>query len=174
MAADNLVPCITRSSAFMILIMWVYHVLVFSKESFQLHVQFQCWPVVENINIFLFNQEYTAQWGFHVKRLSTELLLVSYSRQMAVRSLSIHAYLCHLVNSSPPEQDGCHFAVHIFRCILMNEKFCILIQISLKFVPKGQIDYKSALVQVMAWRRTGEKPLPEPMLTQFTDAYMRH
>ena len=56
----------------------------------------------------------------------------------------------------------------------MNEKFCILIQISLKFVPKGQIDYKSALVQVMAWRRTGEKPLPEPMLTQFTDAYMRH
>ena len=27
------------------------------------------------------------------------------------------------------------------------------------------------LVQVMAWRRTGKKSLPEPMLTQFTDAY---
>ena len=25
----------------------------------------------------------------------------------------------------------------------------------------------------MAWRRTGDKPLPEPMLTQLTDAYMR-
>ena len=62
----------------------------------------------------------------------------------------------------------------IFRCIFVNEKFCILIQISLKFVPKGQIDYKSALFQVMAWRRTGDKPLPEPMLTQFTGAYMRH
>ena len=31
--------------------------------------------------------------------------------------------------------------------------------ISLKFIPKGPIDYKSALVQVVAWHRTGEKPL---------------
>ena len=38
----------------------------------------------------------------------------------------------------------------------------------------GEIDYTSALVQVMAWHRTGEKPLPESMLTQFTDAYIRH
>ena len=34
---------------------------------------------------------------------------------------------------------------------------------SLKFVPKGKINNKSALVEVMAWRRTG-KPLSEPML----------
>ena len=32
----------------------------------------------------------------------------------------------------------------------MNEKFCISIRISLKFVPKGPIDNKLALVQVMA------------------------
>ena len=44
----------------------------------------------------------------------------------------------------------------------------------LKFVHKGPIGYKSALEQVMAWRRTGDKPLPEPMLTQFTDAYRQH
>ena len=56
----------------------------------------------------------------------------------------------------------------------MNEKFCILIQISLKFVLEGPTDNKSALVQVMAWCWTDTKPLPEPMLTQFTDAYMRH
>ena len=56
----------------------------------------------------------------------------------------------------------------------MNEKFCILIWISLEFVPKGLIDNKSALIQVMAWRRTGGKPLPEAMRTKFTDAYMRH
>ena len=48
------------------------------------------------------------------------------------------------------------------------------IQVSLKFVPKDSIDNKSALVQVMACRLFGAKPLPEPMLTQFTDAYMRH
>ena len=37
----------------------------------------------------------------------------------------------------------------IFKCILMNEIFCISIQISLKFVPKSLIDNNSALVQVM-------------------------
>ena len=63
-------------------------------------------------------------------------------------------------------------ADNIFKCIFLNEKVIISIKISLKFVPKGPIDNESALVQVMAWRRTGDKPLPEPMLTQFTDAYM--
>ena len=62
----------------------------------------------------------------------------------------------------------------VFKCIFMYEKFCTLIQISLKFVPKGPIDNNSVLVQVMAWRWTGDKPLPEPMLAQFIDAYMRH
>ena len=61
-----------------------------------------------------------------------------------------------------------------FKCILVNEKFGILIQISTKFVSKGVIDEKSAFVQVMAWCWTGDKPLPEPMLTQYTDSYMRH
>ena len=62
----------------------------------------------------------------------------------------------------------------IFKCIFSNEYFRISIKIPLKFVPKGPIDNKSALVQVMAWRGTGDKPFPEPMLTQFSDAYMRH
>ena len=29
-------------------------------------------------------------------------------------------------------------------------------------------------VQVVAWLRTGDKPLPEAMLTKFIDAYMQH
>ena len=62
----------------------------------------------------------------------------------------------------------------IFKCIFLDENDRILIQISLKFVPKSPIDNKPALVQVMAWRRTGDKPLTGPMLTQFTDAYMRY
>ena len=49
-------------------------------------------------------------------------------------------------NSSPPGQNGRHFAVNIFRCIFMNEKFSILIKISLKFVHKGLIDNNPALV----------------------------
>ena len=58
-----------------------------------------------------------------------------------------------------------------FRCIFLNENDRIPIPISLKFVPRSPIDNKPALVQVMVWRRTGDKPLPEPMVTQFTDAY---
>ena len=63
------------------------------------------------------------------------------------------------INSSPPGQNGRHFAD--FKCIFMNEKFFILIRISLKFVPKGPIDCKSALVQEMAWQQIGDKPLSE-------------
>ena len=77
------------------------------------------------------------------------------------------------INSSPPRQNGRHFADDLFRCIFVNEKFCILIKISLKFVPKRPIDNNSALVWIMACRPIGNKPLSEPMLIRFTDAYMR-
>ena len=33
------------------------------------------------------------------------------------------------------------------------------------------IDNNPALVYIMVWRRIGDKPLCEPMLTQFTDIY---
>ena len=78
------------------------------------------------------------------------------------------------VNSSPPEQNGRHFGRLHFKCIFLKENDIIPIQISLKSVPVSPIDNKAALVQVMAWCRTGDKPLPEAMLIQFIDAYMRH
>ena len=51
-----------------------------------------------------------------------------------------------------------------------NEYYRIPIRISLRFVSKGPIDIKPTLVQVMAWRRIGDKPLTELIQTQFTDA----
>ena len=65
-------------------------------------------------------------------------------------------------------------ADNIFKWIFLNEHGRIPIKISLKFVPKKPIGKKPALVQVMAWCRTGNKPLPESVMTQFTDTYMRH
>ena len=62
----------------------------------------------------------------------------------------------------------------IFKYIFMNEKLCIFIWISLKFVPTGPADNKSALVQVMAWHQIGVKPLPESMLIQSNNANMQH
>ena len=66
------------------------------------------------------------------------------------------------------------FADNIFKHIFLNEICCVCILISLKYVPKGPIINMSALVQMMAWRRTGDKPLSEPMLAKFTKAYIRH
>ena len=54
------------------------------------------------------------------------------------------AYIC--LNSSPPGQNGCHFAEDIYICIFVNDKFCILMKISPKFVLKGPINNKQALV----------------------------
>ena len=78
------------------------------------------------------------------------------------------------INSSPLDKMAAILADDIFKCFLLNENAKILIQISLKLVPSSPIDNKSAFVQVMAWRRTGDKPLPEQMMTQFIDAYMGH
>ena len=70
----------------------------------------------------------------------------------------------HIFNTLRPRQDGCHFADDIFKCIFLNENVWIPIKISLKFIPKGPINNISELVQIMAWRRPGDKPLSEPML----------
>ena len=85
-----------------------------------------------------------------------------------------NALRCLVVTSSPLGQNGHYFTDDILKCIFLNAKFCISIRISLKFFSKGPVDNKSVLVQVMAWRRTGDRPLCESMLSQFTDAYMRH
>ena len=49
------------------------------------------------------------------------------------------------------EMNGCHW---------------IWIKISLKFIPKGPINNNPALVQIMAWRPPGNKPLSEPMVVR--------
>ena len=51
-----------------------------------------------------------------------------------------------MVNASPPGQNDRHFPDDRFKYIFMNKKFCILIEISLKFVSKGPIDNNPILV----------------------------
>ena len=76
-------------------------------------------------------------------------------------SLSIWCSLCwsfvitsHFFNSQPPGPTGRRFADDIFKCIFMNENVCIWID----------FHWRPALVQIMAYRRSGDKPLSEPML----------
>ena len=70
---------------------------------------------------------------------------------------------CH-VNTLRPRQNGRRFADDTFKRIFLNENVRILIKISLKFVPKGPINIYPALVQIMGWRRSDDKPLSEPMM----------
>ena len=58
------------------------------------------------------------------------------------------------------------FADDIIKCIFWNENVWISIKISLKFVPKGLINNIPALVQIMAWRRLGDKPLSGAMMVR--------
>ena len=62
----------------------------------------------------------------------------------------------------------------IFKRIFLNENYRLFVLISLRYVPNGLIINLPPLVQMMAWRRPGDKPLSEPMVAEFTDAYMRH
>ena len=71
-----------------------------------------------------------------------------------------------MLNTLRPRQNGRHFADDIFKCIFLNEDVWISIKISLKFVPKGPINNIPALVQIMAWRRPGDKPLSEAMMAR--------
>ena len=67
-----------------------------------------------------------------------------------------------IFNSSHPRQNGHISTDDTFKSIFINENFCISIWISLS---KGPIIHNQMFVQVMACRRIGDKPLPEPMLT---------
>ena len=69
-----------------------------------------------------------------------------------------------LFNTLRPRQNGRRFADDTFKHIFLNENVRISIKISLKFVPKGPINNNPALVQIVAWRRSGDKPLFEPMM----------
>ena len=69
-----------------------------------------------------------------------------------------------LFNTLRPRQDDRHFPDDIFKWIFLNGNVWIAIKVSLKFVPKGSINNIPPLVQIMAWRRPGDKPLSEPMM----------
>ena len=77
----------------------------------------------------------------YINSLTFGRLNVSYGSVWLIGAVNLPA-----VNSSPTGQNGRLFTDNIFRCIFMNEKFCILIKISQIFIPKGPIDNNPALV----------------------------
>ena len=74
-------------------------------------------------------------------------LIGKISHWLCFNGITVMTWFADLgMNSSPPGQNGRHSTDDIFRCIFVNEKFCILVKISLKFATKGPIDNIPALV----------------------------
>ena len=74
--------------------------------------------------------------------------------------------ICFQLKTLRPRQNGRRFADYTFKRIFLNENVMISIKISLKFVPKVGINNIPALVQIMAWRLPGDKPLSEPTMVR--------
>ena len=85
---------------------------------------------------------------------------IEWSSAMAI---SVHSK-CETINTLRPRQNGRCFADDTFKRIFLNENVRISIKISLIFLPKGLIINNPALVQIMDWPRSGDKPLSEPMM----------
>ena len=81
-----------------------------------------------------------------------------------IRALSGHPNLGSYVNTLRPRHNGRRFADDTFKGIFLNENARISITISLRSVSMGPINNNPALVQIMAWRRPGDKPLSETMM----------
>ena len=75
-----------------------------------------------------------------------------------------------IIKTLRQRQIGRQFADNIFKFIFFKWNF--VDKISRKYVSKGPIDNKPALVQIRAFRQTGNKPLPETMIAWFEDTYM--
>ena len=78
--------------------------------------------------------------------------------------LDMLGWFMYMINTLRPRRNEQYFADDIFKPIFVNENVWISIKISLKFVPKGPINNIPALVPIMAWRRSGDKPLSEAMM----------
>ena len=76
----------------------------------------------------------------------------------------------HSINTLRPRKNGRHFADDILKCIFFNANLWTSNTLSLKYVPYGLFGDMSALVQIIAWCRTSNKPLSDLMM--ITDAYV--
>ena len=70
------------------------------------------------------------------------------------------------VNTLMPRQNGRHCPDDIFKCTFLKENVRIAINISLDFVPKSPINNIPGLVEIIAWHRTGDRALYEPMMAR--------
>ena len=82
----------------------------------------------------------------------------------------LHNSFHPLINTLRLRQKGWHFS-DIFKFIFFSDT-CILIQISLKVIPKCSINNIPVLVEIMAWRWWDDKPLLYPPKYEVVGGYI--
>ena len=106
-----------------------------------------------------------AYWRYHRFALTRRnVQIVRKLKEMLSHSIKAIG----LFNTLSPRRNRSHFADDIFKCIFLNENVWIPIKISLKFVPRGPINNIPALIQIMACRLDGAKPLSESMMVSLS------
>ena len=113
-----------------------------------------------------------------------EISKVSFELPRTQNSLAINWKACNFVKVVSVLETDPHvneFTTHEERkwppfCrIYFQMNLWKLLYFDLKFnwnVFPGSINNEPVVVQIMAWRRTGDKPLSEPMMTLFTDGHL--
>ena len=123
-------------------------------------------------------QKLTVWFSFYLE--SSKTVFQSSSRDRTTRNkYTIHIWKCIKCRCIVLTQWGRNKMAALLQTIISNE-FSWMISFVFRFkfpwslFIRVHLTTKSVLIQVMAWRLTGDKPSLELMLTQFTDAYMRH
>ena len=119
-----------------------------------------------NFHVWIFGQK--SSWG-HVVLIYQKLCMDVYFGHLNIWTSYEAGASLSRIKTAPshmlrPRQNGLRFADDTFKRIFLNENVRVSVKISLKFVPKGPINNIPAWVQIMAWRRSGDKPLSEPMV----------
>ena len=120
--------------------------------------------VSEWLNLMAFLE--TADGEVHIFHISCAIITYALESLSSLTQITQNLQVTINFNTLRPRRDRRHFADAIFKCIFLNENERISLRISLKFVPKGPINNNPALVQIMAWRLPGDKPLSESMLVR--------
>ena len=82
-------------------------------------------------------------------------------------NINVHIERCY-----GAKRMGIEYSHNISRGFHVREwNFSIVINTPIKFVPEVPIDNKAESFRIMAWYRIADKPLFEPVLTPFTEAY---
>ena len=164
------------------LVKWVPVWIPFVRTNFHSDSQLlYLWITIYDEDIFESSCAEKPFRNYHINPLTSEpgLYLRVWRNVVNIMTGRFNGFLCvwsaamgltrqdrGVLNTLRPRLNRRPFADDIFKCIFLNENVLISIKISLKFIPKGPINNIPALVQVMAWRRPGDKPLTEPMVVR--------